>query len=417
MRAVLRVLIVAALFVPQAARAQNAAFAAALKQATWSLGAEDGKLTGTGARVLSAAIDDAQFVMLGEDHGIEQVPALAAALCGELGPRGFRRMAIEVGPSVAPELERFAGAADGTAQASAFAKAFPEAIAFYDWKEELAMLQRCAKAAGGLEIWGLDQELMGATQLVLRNILATKPGPVARAAIVALLRDADAARVEAAKTGDYGKLYLLTGGQAALDGAKAALAKDATPAAQAMFAALLESRAIYQGQASATPWLSNRQRARLMKSTFTDRLGAAAVKEQQLPKVFLKLGAWHLYHGVNPLRSSEIGALVTEIAEGHKVSAVNLAVLGVKGQQLHPAGVGRPAAAGALDLAHDKDSDFRWLAPLFAAQVAKAWTLFDLRALRPSFGTYGKLDGELERLIFGYDFLVLIGDPRASHPL
>jgi hypothetical protein len=33
------------------------------------------------------------------------------------------------------------------------------------------------------------------------------------------------------------------------------------------------------------------------------------------------------------------------------------------------------------------------------------------------FGKLGKLDPELERLIFGYDFVVLIPDPKASHAL
>ncbi len=395
----------------------GAAFAAAIKQATSPLGLVDGRLAGPGAAVLSAALADAQFVMLGEDHGIAQIPAFASALCRELGPRGFRRLALEVGGSVAPELERFAAAADGVAQATAFARAFPETIAFYDWEEEMAMLQACAQAAGALEIWGLDQELMGATALVLRNILATRPGPAARMAIERLASDAAAARAEAAKTGDYGKLFLLSAPPEALGAARAALARDASPAAQAMFADLLESRAIYQGQSSATPWLSNRQRARLMKARFTQRLTAAVTRDRALPKVLLKAGAWHLYRGANPLRSSEIGALVSELAEGHQVAAVNIAVLGVRGQQLQVTGVGRPPAAAALDLAQGKDTSFRFLAPLFAAQVAASWTLFDLRALRPSFQKYGKLDPELERLIFGYDFVVLIPDPRAAHAL
>jgi hypothetical protein len=171
----------------------------------------------------------------------------------------------------------------------------------------------------------------------------------------------------------------------------------------------------YQGQSGPTPYLSNRQRARLMKGAFLDNLGAAANADQALPKVLLKLGAYHVYRGVNPLHSSELGNLVAEVAEGHKLLATNLLALGVKGQQLRVTGVARPPAPAALDLATDPDLGF--LAPLLAAQLANTWTLYDLRALRLSFGKLGKVDPELERLIFGFDFVVLVPDPRPSRPL
>jgi hypothetical protein len=35
-------------------------------------------------------------------------------------------------------------------------------------------------------------------------------------------------------------------------------------------------------------------------------------------------------------------------------------------------------------------------------------TIFDLRAFRNDFGSLGAVDREMERLVFGYDFLVLI---------
>jgi len=38
-----------------------------------------------------------------------------------------------------------------------------------------------------------------------------------------------------------------------------------------------------------------------------------------------------------------------------------------------------------------------------------------LRALRDGFSKYGKIDAELERVIFGYDFVVFIPDAKASH--
>ncbi len=115
-----------------------------------------------------------------------------------------------------------------------------------------------------------------------------------------------------------------------------------------------------------------------------------------------------------------------EAAEGHEEKSVHILILGVKGQQSRFAGIGRPFQSVPLDLAGDKDSDFLFLRPLFdnvlgdreaVNTIENLWTLYDLRPLRPSFTKYGRLDPELERVIFGYDFVILIPDPKPSHGL
>jgi len=389
---------------------------AALARLAQPIRLDAGKLAGKGADTLRPALDTAQFVMLGEDHGIAQIPQLAAAMCAELAPHGFHHLALEVGPSVGPELEQFARAPDGVARAAAFDRANPETVAFYNWKEELEFLRACAKSSTApLQIWGVDQELMGAPVHVLREILATKPGPAGTAAIDALIAEDAADHAGATRSGDYGALFMMKATQSTFDGAKDALARDGSPEAQALFGSLLASRDIYLGQGGSTPYLSNRARARLMKGTFLDDLSAAAKAEHELPKVMLKLGAYHLYRGFNPLHSSELGNMIGEAAEGHKVLAVNVLVLGLEGQQLRPAGVGKRAAPGALDLR--ADPDWKFAAPLFAATRKTGWTLFELRALRPRFRDLGAIAPELERLIFGYDFVIVIPDPRPEHPL
>ena len=88
-------------------RAQNAEFTETLKKNRGAISVEDGKLAGPSGEVLRSALADAQFVALGEDHGIRQIPTFASALCVELAPRGFHPMALEIGPDVAPDLEKF----------------------------------------------------------------------------------------------------------------------------------------------------------------------------------------------------------------------------------------------------------------------------------------------------------------------
>jgi hypothetical protein len=386
-----------------------------------ALSVAKGALAGPGAGVLKKAIDDATFVLLGEDHGIEQIPTLASAVCAELAPHGFRRVALEVGPSVAEPLAEMAAAKDGAAQMKRFDAKYPETVAFYSWREDFGFVSSCAKAVaahkGTLEVWGVDQELMGATQLVFDQMFDSHPPPGEEPMeyIDALRSDIETDREEAVTAGDFGKLFLMAAPQATLDRLHKLLDGDSSEEVMAMYDGLLTSRAIYQGEMSGAQYDSNVTRAQLMKDAFFGQLSAAAAKDKAMPKVLVKLGAWHLYRGMNPLHSSELGNLIAEAAAAHDVKAVNVLVLGVTGKQLAISAPGAQAPV-ALDL-RKTGGPYAFLAPFFTQQIAKSWTLFDLRPLRAEFDTFGKLDPEMERMIFGYDFLVLVADPRPEHPL
>jgi hypothetical protein len=401
------------------AKTQNAEFTETLKKNRGAISVQNGKLAGPSAEVLRTALADAQFVALGEDHGIRQISEFAAALCAELAPHGFHHMALEIGPYLAPEIEKMARSADGAKQLAEFDKKYPETIAFYNWQEEFAMLQKCEGAAspGHMTIWGLDQEFMGATGFLVDRILATNPGPEAKAAIETLLKENGEARAAAAKSGSPGDLFMMTVKQEELDHVQDLLNKQGKPEAQKLFDAFLESREIYQKNMTGDYYKSNRQRALLMKKNFSGPFAASSQSNGVLPKVFFKFGAYHMFRGINPLHSSDIGDLISEAAEANQLKSVHILIAGVKGEQLHFAGIGKPAEAAPLDLAGDKDSPFLYFKPLFDAQVENSWTLYDLQALRDGFSKYGKIDTELERVIFGYDFVVFIPDPKASHVL
>lgn len=402
-----------------AACAQNAAFADTLQKSRAAISVRDGKFDGSGAARLRAALSEAQYVLLGEDHGIAQVPEFGAALCTELAPHGFHHLTLEIGPSVAPELESFARNDDGVEHLVEFQKKYPETIAFYNWREEFAMLQRCEKAAApnGMTLWGVDQEFMGSSGYLLDKIIATNHGPEATAAIQALLKENVEAHASAVKTGNPWDLLMASAKREQLDDTRDLLAKQGSPEAQRLFASLLVSREIYLKNKISDYYNSNRQRALLMKRNFVEPFTAETRREGTTPKILFKFGSFHMFRGINPLHSSELGNLISEAAEGQQQKSVHILILGVKGQQLHFAGIGRPSQPAPLDLAGDKDSDFLFLKPLFETQVPGSWTLYDLRALRTDFSKYGKIESELERVVFGYDFVVLIPDPKPSHDL
>ena len=139
-----------------------------------------------------------------------------------------------------------------------------------------------------------------------------------------------------------------------------------------------------------------------MKHNFlVDYERAAAQGQRQ--RVLLKFGDWHLYKGLNPLHERDLGNFLAEFADGRNTTALHILVLGAKGTHALYAGYDRPLKFEPFVM--DQDEDYRWIKAAVDAQRAGSWTLFDLRKLR-----FKHLDmsADWERVIYGYDLLVLI---------
>jgi hypothetical protein len=54
---------------------------------------------------------------------------------------------------------------------------------------------------------------------------------------------------------------------------------------------------------------------------------------------------------------------------------------------------------------------------MFDNLESNGWTMFDLRGLRKGLHSLEPLDKEMERMIFGYDLLVLIPDANPSNQI
>ena len=123
-------------------------------------------------------------MLLGEYHGLAQTPEFWAAVCEAAGAQGFHTMAIEEGPLATAELENRVRRPDFLSQFAAFQKAFPESLNVSTAREELHMLEQCARAGQGeFRLWGLNQEGLGAGGLILSRVLASPLGKRARPAM------------------------------------------------------------------------------------------------------------------------------------------------------------------------------------------------------------------------------------------
>lgn len=400
------------------APAQESVFKERLLKNRYGLTVSGGNLDGSAVPILRPVLQDAQFVLVGEDHGIAQVPAIVGAFCDQLMPAGFHTIALEVGPLAAGNLQAWVRNPTGRDELSTFERQYPANIAFYDWSEEFDLLSHCAaKANGPFHLWGLDQELMGSSGWILTKILEQNPGPNAARQARQLLKKNNEANAAAEKSGNPTELFMMSASDDELNSLSIALRKEGNTTSQALFDSLLESRQIYQKNMNGQSAASNRQRSLLMKHNFVANYQQTTFSGTQAPKILFKFGAWHMFKGINPLLNNDLGNYLAEVADGQGATSVRILILGVKGDQLRFAGIGRPAAPAPLNLEEDKDSDFLYLKPMFDNLLADGFTVFDLRSFRPDFRSIGPVDREMERLIFGYDFLVLIPHPAASHPL
>ena len=371
---------------------------------------DNGTLSGPGAAPLLQASRQAQYVLLGEDHGVAEIARFSSAYFNALAPAGFTTLVTETGPVVASALEGMLKRADAVTAIGQFDAAYPDAIAFYAMRQEAEMLAGFALAAGPrFEHWGIDQEFIGTAKYLIAQMLSQPVNPAARAKLEALRQMEAVAYQKAAATGNPLEYLMLSASDEELASLRPLLAGPKEQTALGLLDALLESRAIYQKSASKVPGdrdLSNRLRLALLKRTLASRLG---MQEQ---KLVVKVGANHAYKGFNPLNNRDVGNFLAERAEGQGHTSLHLIVLAAKGTQLRFAGAGKPYQPAQIEL---DSSAFKLLAS--AGATDGSWSLFDLRSLRPDSRKLAGGDIEMFNLINGYDFALLIPEGSASAQL
>jgi hypothetical protein len=382
-----------------------------LTEVRYDLRLENGKFNGNAAPVLESAITNAQYVLIGEDHITREIPQFTAAVCDVMAPQGLSAMAVEVGPLVADFVSASFGKPDRVARMAALTRQYPNSVAFMDIRQENDLAAHCAEAAHvpHFHLWGLDQEFVGSAGWLLDQILATHPGPTATSAITRMKTEEQQGAAEAKKTGDPSKLFLFAVSDSELGDVAAVLKREGNPAVNAIFQELVESHEIYLKNMQGSPE-SNRQRARLLKNNFRSEIEKSTDRPQ---KVLVKFGDWHLYKGINPLHERDLGNYIAEMADGQGGSSLHICVLGAKGTHRLFTGYDQPTKLEKFVM--DEDPDYRWLKPAIDNQMPGAWTLYDLRKLR--FAKLGTLDPGMERLIYGYDLLVIVPELTPADPI
>jgi hypothetical protein len=363
------------------------------------------RLSGPGSLVLQKAIADANFVFLGEDHITHEIPQFASAVCDLMAPSGLTGLAVEASPDAAAFIQSVLSSPHRAAIVKKHMQQYPNAIAFLDVREEEDLAAHCASVSRNpsFHLWGLDQAFVGSAGWLLDSILATHPGPHATAAIEHLkLEEQSGAASARQDPAAMGKLLLFAITADEIANTRALLQREGSAQAQSLFQELIDSHIIYSLNTQGSPE-SNTLRTRLLKQTLQHDLDSLAASHTPI-HLLLKFGDWHGYKGVNPLHQRDLGNFVAEFADSHNLQSVHIIVLGAEGTHRIFTGYDKPTQTQPFVMTDD--SDYTWMKPLFANQLANAWTLVDLRNLR--FGKQRPADPDMQRLVDGYDLLVMI---------
>jgi hypothetical protein len=356
---------------------------------------EDGSFIG--ADSLLSALEQAHFVALGELHNRVQLGELTSSLLRYLEPQGFRYFGIETGPYSARKLQNLIGS--GRPAVSGFYASYASRILdlmpipFFKGETDLEFLEAAHDL--GFTLWGLDQEFYFSYAFLIDELLHlggeadTSEQRHLYRKLIRKLKRLDRRNQVAELLGANFKRSCHLKADEDLQAFLDSFALFDHPDIQQISDAFHKTLEIYcmseQGQASESVRIS------YFKENF-NRNFETALESNPEPKVFLKMGSWHMGRHQSPLNMYDIGNHVSRLAESRNQSSVHIRYLNryFEGRDVK----GRRGWDGVERLVSVGDRE--------------KWALIDVRPLHRQISD-GMLSGtsfELETIL-NYDFVII----------
>ena len=354
---------------------------------------------------------EAHFTLIGEEHGVAETAQFSAALFNALRGSGYSRIAVELSPIIAQDIE-VAARRNGLQGILDFFAA-PDTWSHMHLREEAQCLAAVINAAPKSErvLWGLDRESFSDRHLISK--LESRTPQRAREAFLRLKEASANAWARAQQTGNPDDLFLLSQDPALVSAVRAAWpAPDRE--SDAILRTLEESLAIETAERSGGAWPYLQRRTQWNRENLI-----ALLKEQPgrraPPKVMLKFGYNHMIRGANYVNVFDLGALADEVAALSGARAFHLLVLPGPGSRQAVLGPGRSFVSVASDEFDEFQTGDQRLTRVLSNATATGHEVIDLRALRPL--AMRGLEGwnpDVIRTIHGYDAAVIWKGARAS---
>ncbi|HAA17203.1 MAG TPA: hypothetical protein DCE41_38015 [Cytophagales bacterium] len=261
----------------------------------------------------------ADYLLVGEDHGVAQVPQLCGALYEGLVDAGYHHLVIETGPFTGRLLNELT-AVVGTQAIEALLEQDPFSLPFYTQREEYAFLQKVRSLSPAeAPLVGIDQELVASPRMLLGAYATQFSDANLLAAELSLARAGYNKLVEEKNPGD---LWMFAATEKRLEALRA-VAKGEVGIQ--IIDELVASRDIYNYNNTGEYHASNLTRSQLMKKHFWTFREA-----HPEGKVMVKLGAFHAMRGYSFTHVQDIG---NSLSEEPGATSFHVAILPMGGVQ------------------------------------------------------------------------------------
>ncbi len=407
--------LVAAVTAPAAA--QDTLLTRLLTEHRHPLTVADGRLAGGGGRLIVDGGLGARFFLLGEEHGVAELPGVARALLNELRPAGYNTFAIEVSPLQGMRLDSMARRRAAAASLDALQSTWMTAVPFYSLREERDLLAAAMSPLGALppmRIWGLDYEV-SADRFYLRELERLAPAS-GRAAVRAVRELADSGFAMLATQGNPSRLFAWSAPDSVFVALRQAFGPNPPARARDIIDLLERTARINRLFLGGAPYESNLQRTRLLRQHFASAL-ATAEREGAQPRVFFKFGGAHTMRGLTDVHALDLGTAAAITAEARGEESFHVLVLGGPDSRTARMNIVR-AQYEPTGTAEIQGSSYAWLRP---AIPDSGWVVFDMRAVRRTWLTRQRppLTPIEDRIFHAFDAIVVLtgSTPGEAIPL
>ncbi|HJP85726.1 MAG TPA: hypothetical protein VJ852_07030 [Gemmatimonadaceae bacterium] len=378
----------------------------ALQKNRLPLTMSDGQPSGRGWDWLVQHARDARFTLIGEEHGVAETAQLSAAMFSALRESGYTRMAIELSPIIAQDIETAArhrglqGILDFFATPGTWSPMY--------LREEAQLIASVVRGApnGERVLWGLDREILSDRYLIAR----LEPRVPARSKnSFALLKQASAK----SWASDTPFIFSANPDPAVVSAVRAQWPNPDRDS-NMILRTLEESLAINAVAQTGTAWDSADRRAQWMRNGFAERLREEQRGGSQ-PKVMMKFGYNHMIRGENYVNIFDLGSMPDEVATLNGGHAFHVIVLPGAGSRQAVLGPGRSFNSVSSDEFDEFKAGDQRLTRVLSNANATGHEVIDLRALRPlAMRGVDSWNPDVVRTIHGYDAAVIWKGARAS---
>ena len=351
---------------------------------------------------------DARFTLIGEEHGVAETARLSAALFTALRGSGYGRMAVELSPIIAQDIEAAARRNGLQGILEFFAR--PDSWNPMYLREEAQLLAEAVRAAPKNQrvLWGFDREIFSDRYLISR--LEPRVPRGARESF-ARLKEASASSAARREKNPGAEPPFLFAQQPAIVSAVRAAWPNPDPESDAILRTLEESLAI---NVEPTAWDSAEHRARWMRAAFAERLRDERGRGSS-PKVMLKAGYNHMIRGLNYVDVFDVGSMLDEVAALDGKRAFHVIVLPGPGSRQAVLGPGRSFTSVSSDEFDEFKAGDQRLTRVLSNVDAVGHEVIDLRAVRPlAVRGLERWNADVVKTIHGYDAAVIWKGARAS---